>query len=326
MKDVFICHTPYHVYIACVKRMVAPQGECAAWLADTIPGWQALQERLTQSGIFTQVMGFDRLSVFPRRVARAYVPMWLYARTHPRRMRAFLNAHVGAQDRLIFSNDYTALGAVVQSAGRPYFLLEDSRDTFARVNDAIGKAKPLKRLLYKVVGVPYMIGQSPLCRELEVHNAAIVRTPFACPIREQNRDVLIARLTPEQIGQIQALFQLTLTLTGERKRLLLLTQPLIVMGLASDAADTLRFYERMLLPNRAEYDIYIKPHPRDAADYTRLSPPCAGILDRAVPVEILNFMPGVRFALGLTYDSTSVNGLTVCERVVRARAEAPAQR
>lgn len=65
----------------------------------------------------------------------------------------------------------------------------------------------------------------------------------------------------------------------------------------------------------AGIQLYIKPHPRDAADY-RAAFPDAVILKRGMPAELLDYVDGLSFDIGLCLFSTGLNGLSCVGRKV----------
>ena len=75
---------------------------------------------------------------------------------------------------------------------------------------------------------------------------------------------------------------------GEENKILILTDPLCTLDVRERIfRDIIRMYE-------PEGKIFIKPHPRDALDYREKFPEYPQF-DAKIPMEMLQFFPGVRF-------------------------------
>ena len=71
MKErIYVCHTFYHVYVACLKELALPperRGKADLVLSSMSNDFGTLQKRAQQSGLFGQVYPFDEKeeSFFP---------------------------------------------------------------------------------------------------------------------------------------------------------------------------------------------------------------------------------------------------------------------
>ena len=92
-------------------------------------------------------------------------------------------------------------------------------------------------------------------------------------------------------------------------KILILTDPLCTLDVREKIfRDVIKMYEK-------EGSIFIKPHPRDELDYRKLFPEYPQF-DATVPMEMLNFFPGLKFkkVVGVL---TEVKGLPFAEEAVR---------
>ena len=103
---------------------------------------------------------------------------------------------------------------------------------------------------------------------------------------------------------------------------LLLTRPFVDDGIFEDYPAQLAFYQKLLGQYAAGYTVFIKPHPRDEADYGAAFPD-AVVLDKNMPSEILNVVFPFRFKRALTVASQSFGTLTcVDEKLLLSLEEA----
>ena len=64
MRRIYICHTFYHAYIACLKEQnlgAEHRGEATLMLSRMSNDFGSLDERATRSGLFDKVVMYDEL-------------------------------------------------------------------------------------------------------------------------------------------------------------------------------------------------------------------------------------------------------------------------
>lgn len=315
-KSVFVCFTPYHIYIACIKAMVEKITDCEIAVTDNVPDGEAYCAALKKEGIFSQVHYLKQSDYVPRFARQKFHVIYFLM---PLLMRRAKRALGFLQDKEIYLfSDNSSVGIYLMHRHMRYHLLEDGCDAFAFDQRAVrGRARLVKALLFKLWGVPYSMGQSPYCEDVEVNDRAKLNTAFSCPVIEKKRSAMIQQMTDAQIEALLRIFNFDFSMQENQKSLLLLTQPLCEMRLAGSDAETVRLYEKALRPYRDAYAIYVKPHPRDKGDYSKMFDGNVTVLSRTIPVEILNYAKNIRFDLGVTISSTSVNGVSFCKKIER---------
>ena len=63
------------------------------------------------------------------------------------------------------------------------------------------------------------------------------------------------------------------------------------------------------------YHVVIKPHPRDLIDYEKLRPDCT-VIKGKFPVEVLNFIEGVRFKKVISIATTALDTIDFAEEKI----------
>lgn len=159
-------------------------------------------------------------------------------------------------------------------------------------------------------------GYGKYCMDMEVNDISAIHYP--CPrYIEQPRKELVDRLTEADKQLILQAFvknkeELEHQIAESNKvgdKILILTDPLCTLDVREMIfRDVIKMYEK-------EGSIFIKPHPRDELDYRKLFPEYPQF-DATVPMEMLNFFPGLRFkkVVGVL---TEVKGLPFAEEAVR---------
>jgi len=159
-------------------------------------------------------------------------------------------------------------------------------------------------------------GYGKYCIDMEVNDISAIRYP--CPqYIQQPRQALVDRLTSEDKALILRAFIRDMDSlqaqidagNGMEDKILILTDPLCTLDVRERIfRDIIRMYEK-------EGTIFLKPHPRDTLDYRGIFAQYPQF-DATVPMEMLNFFPGLRFkkVVGVL---TEVKGIRFADEAVR---------
>ena len=309
----YCCHTMYHVLIALVRAMRQRQngGALASiLLADTIPGCEALADRLRRTGQNT-VWG-DVLTVEEAPLDAQNSESAFYRLRHPGRTPYF-SLPAGAQ--VYLCNDWSAVGRYLQRQRIPYTLCEDTvggtLDPDQHLLDA-QRAAPDFAARRKGKGYLYW-GDSPCCVRVESEDAARCTLFPPEKLVTFSKKALLESLTPAEKAAVRAVF-LTRPLPDDPAALadatLLLPRSFVADGLMTQAEQNAMF--AAVAAKYADGPLYIKTHPRDGTDYGALFPD-AVILERTMPSEVLNFcLPG-KFKRAVTVQSWVLRGFTAAQ-------------
>lgn len=308
MSNAFICHTLYHVYISVLKQLKS-DADSDIILVDTIPDVWRLADALRNESLYKTVIVISKRDMFLS--TRSYHLNHIYTALRKRKLsRDF--AYLLRYDNLYIFNDYTELGAYLNLSGIPYHLIEDGCDCYKKINQhkPSGRARLAKRTLWWLFKIPSGLGEGDSILDVEVNDAQGLRTKFDCKVLEVPRKRLMSSCSQNQIEMLFRIFNASSLLKIERGSTIILTEPLWEMGVTRRGADTVAFYKRIaeLVTGGA---CYIKPHPRDDSDYRSAFAPSM-IVDKNMPVELLNYLGKDRFFAAITYSSTSVRLLEAC--------------
>lgn len=153
--------------------------------------------------------------------------------------------------------------------------------------------------------------------DIEVNDKMGLKTQLLHPIIVQSRSELLGRLSDGYLHTVFEIFGVG-HVTLSDKKLLLLTQILKERLVVNSDKEQVELYRKALKEYGEGYDIYIKPHPRDAIDYSSLEKEFNAVcLDRNIPMEIYSLMPGMKFKVLLTYSSTAANMKGLGDQVIR---------
>lgn len=308
MSNVFICHTLYHVYISLLKQLDS-SADSDIILVDTIPDARHLADSLRNESLFKSVIVVSKRDKFLN--TRSYHLNHVYTALRRRKLsRDF--SYLLQYDNIYLFNDYTEMGAYLNLSGIPYHLIEDGCDCYKKINQhkPAGHARFAKKALWRLFKIPNGLGEGGGILDVEVNDAKGLRTQFDCKVLEVPRKRLMNSRSQNQIEMLFRIFNASSLFQIEKGSTIILTEPLWQMGVTKRGNDTVTFYKRIaeLFTGGA---CYIKPHPRDDSDYRSAFAPSV-IVDRNMPIELLNYLGKDRFSAAITYSSTSVRLLEAC--------------
>ena len=214
MKErIYICHTYYHVYVACLKELTLPramQGKASLILSTMSNDFGDLKDRAAAVGLFEEVYMFDEKEEhnFPELLKyhedRGNLVLNLFSRMKYTKLYGRLQEPYVPVDLKKYRDIYVfcdsdPIGYYLNYKKIRYHALEDGLDCICYYDtaryDNRGHFK-LKAFLASLNLIFIQNGYSKYCIDMEVNNTSILQYP--CPkYIEQPREVLVRRLTQE---------------------------------------------------------------------------------------------------------------------------------
>ena len=316
MKRIYICHTFYHAYIACLKELNREEkewGEASLMLSSMSNDFGTLKQRAEESGLFGEVIPFDEKeeSFFPEladlhRDTGNIVTNMIQRIRFTRRFGKLLAPYIpvdlrGYRDIYVFC-DSDPIGYYLSTHKIYYHALEDGLDCIRYYDAARYDNRGyfgLKAWMASHNLIFIQNGYSKYCLDMEVNNISVLKYP--CPkYIEKPRKELTDALSSKEKEILVSIFienkqELTNTLKEdgtEARRVLVLTEPLCDLETRKRIfKDIIEEYQWI---DGEKAQIIIKPHPRDVLDYQKFFSEYV-VLDGMFPMEILNYVEGLFF-------------------------------
>ncbi len=333
---IYVCHTYYHVYVTFLKELKLRAERKISSKADLVLSkmsndFEDLKSRVERTGLFRQVYEFDekREDFFPeltkwRKGGGGFLGN-LYCRIRFTRLYARLEAPFVPVDFRKYSDVYVycdsdPIGYYLNQNRIYYHALEDGLNCLKNFDaaryDNRGHFR-LKVFLSMVLNLIFVQnGYGKYCLDMEVNDISAIRYP--CPrYIEQSRQALVDRLTEADKELILQAFirdkdSLEQQIAESDKvgdKILILTDPLCTLEVRE------RIFRDIIAKYEQEGTIFLKPHPRDALDYRKLFPEYPQF-DATIPMEMLNFFPGLRFKKAVAV-LTEIKAIRFADEVVR---------
>lgn len=213
-------------------------------------------------------------------------------------------------DKINIFWDLGYVGTYLNIKNISYILHEDSLNSYKFIK----KNRPNYSYIFddklreKHVGViPF--GYSDYCCEVEVNDMEGIEIPHD-KVKKCSREKLINSLDDESKKLIfKSFVSEDFSLENiDSSATLLLTEPFALTGRLPDEESQIRLYRELIEKYGKDGYVVIKAHPRDTVDYKRYFPK-AVIIEKNMPMEVLNFDKRVHFELAVTVSSSVINGL-----------------
>lgn len=313
---IYVCHTYYHVYVTFLKELKLRREQKESFrkaelvLSKMSTDFENLKERVESTGLFRKVTEFDekREDFFPelakwRKGGRGFAGKLYYrycfTKEYARLEAPYIPVDFREYEDIYVYCDSDPVGYYLNQNRIFYHAMEDGLNCLKNFDgaryDNRGHFK-LKAFLSMYLNLIFVQnGYGKYCLDMEVNDISAIRYP--CPrYIQQSRQELTDALDQEEKDLIlQAFVRNKAELERQIResgrlgdKILILTDPLCTLDVRE------RIFRDIIKRYEPEGTIFLKPHPRDTLDYARLFPEYPRF-DATVPMEMLNFFPGLRF-------------------------------
>ncbi len=313
---IYVCHTFYHVYVACLKEFYIGDGKRADIVLSRMSNkFGKMVGRAEKSPIFDKVFEFDEkedtffeelkpLKTDTGNIVTNMINRMKFCRRFGKLQEQYVPVDFSKYRDIYVFCDSDPIGYYLSYKKIHYHALEDGLDCIRYYDtaryDNRGHFK-IKAFMAKLGLIFIQNGYGKYCIDMEVNNISVL--PYPCDkYVELPRKTLTDRLTLNEKNQMLDLFVDDMdgvrkklfsgSENGEMPRLLVLSEPLCDLDTRKKIfEDIISEYGTV---NNKKAVVVIKQHPRDLLDY-RKNFPDAVLLDGSFPMEMLNFIENLRF-------------------------------
>lgn len=337
MKErIYVCHTFYHIYVSFLKEINLPEerrGKATLVISHMSTDFGDFPERVRQAGFFEEVVDFDE------KHERCFPELAKYRKKENNFVKSTIN-------RIIFTKKFAKLeapyvpvdfkqyrdiyvfcdsdpiGFYLNAKKIPYHAVEDGLNCLHNGDlahlDNMSHFKIKAFLSQKLNLIFIQNGYGKYCLDMEVNDISAIAIPFEKYV-EVPRKKLVDNLSAEDKELLLKVFvpdieQLKEAIKDENVRTaLILTEPLCTLDVRK------KIFEDIISRYEKEYMLIFKPHPRDELDYRKEFPGYV-VIDKVVPMEMLNFIEGCSMDLAVGV-FTELGALDFAKEKVRLGAD-----
>ena len=310
---IYVCHTFYHVYVACLKEFYIADGKKASLVLSKMSNnFGKMVERAKNSDIFDEVFEYDEKedTFFPElkelktdsgSIVTNMIKRIKFCKRFGKLQEKYIPVDFKKYKDIYVFCDSDPIGYYLNYKKIKYHAVEDGLDCIRYYDtaryDNRGHFK-IKAFMASLGLIHIQNGYGRYCIDMEVNNISVL--PYPCEkYVELPRKKLTNRLTSEEKEKMLELFVDDMQGLKEKlfkekdgKTLLVLSEPLC------DIETRERIF-RDIIDEYGTIDgkravVLIKQHPRDYLDYNKTFPD-AIVLDGSFPMEMLNFIDGLYF-------------------------------
>lgn len=332
-KDIYICATYFHIFVSAV-RVSLSNTPSDILIESIVPCAQGIMFRLEKSGLFQNVIYFDRAKVSEYR-SRSRICKLLFEHWYNKNIfKQECDVKFADYNKIYIYNDRTVVSRHVYDLKLNYILLEDGADFFTNIcrvssKDTIRKnvlemvqpPKSLKKKIARKLGYGYQaLGQSEFCTQIVVTKNENLFIPQNGKILELPLSELVNQLDSIKRRKIFECFfdddTELYNLEKQRGYALVLTTPLFQDGFLKSKEEHIKLYQRIVEEYQDKgYQVCIKPHPRDDIDYASHYNGVV-VFNRLYPIEALSLSNKRQFDVAITVVSSAVFTLPIAKEVV----------
>ncbi len=310
---IYICHTYYHVYVTFLKELNLPKecrGQASLILSGLSIDFESLKERVESTGLFEAVYEFDekRDTFFPElakyRQDRGNIlaNLWqriIFTRKFAKALAPYIPVDLKKYDEVYVYCDSDPIGYYLNMNHIRYHALEDGLNCLKNYDAARYDNRGhfgLKAFMSEKLNLIFIQnGYGKYCIDMEVNDKSVIKYSFHKYV-EVPRQSLVDKLTQEDkdiilkafIRDMDSLKKQIADSDGVNDKILILTDPLCTLDIRE------KIFREIIETYEKEGTVFLKPHPRDELDYRELFAEYPQF-DATVPMEMLNFFPGLRF-------------------------------
>ena len=339
---IYVCHTYYHVYVTFLKELKLKELQNTqvpgSWkqgatlvLSQMSNNFENLKARVESTGLFEEVIEFDekREDFFPelakwRKDTGNFLGNLLnrirFTREYARLEATYIPVDFRQYKDIYVYCDSDPIGYFLNQNKIYYHAMEDGLNCLKNFDAARYDNRGhfgLKAFLSRKLNLIFVQnGYGKYCLDMEVNDISAIK--YSCPqYIEVPRQPLVDRLTEEDKDLILQAFirdkeGLEQQIAESNKlgdKILILTNPVCDLEVRE------QIFKDIIAMFEPDGTVFLKPHPRDILDYRKLFAEYPQF-DATVPMEMLNFFPGLRFkkVVGVL---TEVRGLKFADEEVR---------
>lgn len=316
MTKVYIIETPYHLLISTTKTILEKRiGKDIILLYKQ--NFSSITIKRLET-IFKEVLCFNLIenfiSLLNLKLRQKRIPLLpLFIKQNHN-----INEDWLRNKEVFIFNDNDYYGCFLNFMKKDYNLIEDGLNCFSF--ELAASARKFRHNLYSLLGFSWdCFGESKITKTIEVNDISKMRIKYPNAI-ELNRQQLFKRLNDNDVDAIAYVFNYSPLLSSPKKDCsLLLTQPLSEDGYVSHSKK-IEIY-KYLVQKYAIGTLYIKAHPREKEDYSKIWPNAVILSNNKIPFELYLLKENIHFKRAISTFTTAMDAIFCADEKIQMGLE-----
>ena len=309
MTNLYIVSTQYHLLISIVKIILANRigKDIIIFMYRDQVSSIAIKNA---SFVFKEVLCFNRFNVLANLICYKLKLHKIPLLSYFIKKKNKFNPKWFQEKEIFIFNDNSYMGCYLNIHKIKYNLIEDGLNFF--------KINPFNYVqnnkLYKLFGLDWeYLSKSKYTKSIEVNDTHHLWLK-SDKIRELNREEMFRKLNPKDIDFIANIFNYKpIRLSNSNRKTLLLTQPLDKGIMSHDRK--IKLYKH-LVKQYAVGTLYIKMHPREKENYSKIFPDAIILGNNTIPFEIFQLKEKLRFNRAITTFSKVIDSISCADEKI----------
>lgn len=318
MNQTYVGCSMYHVYVSILLAYENKRNNKKSLLViieDRTENISNYIESIKKLGVFEDVVAIEGYLPVKQMKKEASKVNYIFNRAKTlKHTFEKLNPHLESYHDFILNSEIN-LYHIVNS--RAYFLIKYPKNNFRMIEEGTGTYRhrmPFSRKLKRqMMNYPLLMGYDKQVIEVLVQEPDKMEDRL---LREKSVELNLQRLQDELSAEdkkaIVTCFDLhTLDVYSDKKKAIILTQPLIEAGFKVSRDEMIEIYRKMIVSAKEKgMDVYLKMHPREEIDYDEVyAKEHINVLPKLIPIEVLNLDENISFDEAHTICSGSIDNL-----------------
>ncbi len=323
-KQVFIGDTLFHLYVSILLSAEYRKSgqECLFILCDGDNRNEALATKVKELNVFDHVLYVPFYAIERHINKKRFKALKILLRnklyTSQTEKRSELSQWKGflseAEFNVFILHRLPAAYPILQYPSNLIRILEDGDQNYT---ETISKWKAFKRkyILRTFIGD----GLDKEVNEIHVQKPKLLPERIKVKGKELDLKGMVNTISSETKEKLSKLFPFNVEIQNNKPSFLLVTQPFSEDNFI-DEPYKINTYNKLLDEFAIGYNIYIKPHPRESTDYSKVLEHQVQIIPQDFPLELIDIFTDAKFEKGLTIYSSALSNIDcVIDKIILGR-------
>ncbi len=316
MTRVYIIETPYHLLICATKTILEKRiGKDIILLykqnfsSTTIKRLKTIFKEVLCFNLIENFIGLLNLKLRQKKIP--LLPFFI-------RQNHNINENWLKNKDVFIFNDNDYYGCFLNFMKKEYNLIEDGLNCYS--SDLAAYVRKHRHKLYQLLGFSWgSFGESKFTKTIEVNDISKMRIKYPNSI-EMSRDQLFKSLSDNDVDIIAYAFNYQpLLFSPKGDYSLLLTQPLSEDGYVSHSKK-IEIY-LYLAEKYAVGTLYVKAHPREKEDYSKILPNAVILNNNKIPFELYQLKEKFHFKRAISTFTTAMDSIFCADEKIQMGVE-----